>query len=169
GNLRSVSPPGVALRGEPHGDLGARAYAQLAANVLEMGLRGPCRDKEPLRDVLVGQALRDEGRDLALAWTEPRRVFVRCALVQSREEVGGCRDHRLPVALPSQVGIAVKWEEGSARDQTGNFSAETEVRRSVPLAVHHKGRDLDGGQDARDIGAVILLEKVRRNIRRRRA
>src|ERR1700720_1644523 len=56
----------------PRGDLAAVAEPELDQDVLDVVLRRPLRDEQPLADLLVGQPLRHQPGDLELTWTQNR-------------------------------------------------------------------------------------------------
>src|SRR5271169_3365894 len=60
------------FRNKPRGDLAPAAEPELDQDVLNVVLRRPLRDEQPLADLLVGQPLRHQPGHLELAWTQNR-------------------------------------------------------------------------------------------------
>jgi hypothetical protein len=78
------------------GDLHPGAVAELAQDVLDVRVDGPLGHDQPRRDVLVGQALRDQGRHLALA----RRQQLPAALEGDVPQLTGGVHRRARLGLP---------------------------------------------------------------------
>src|SRR5437773_3809685 len=84
---------GLRVRDYPGGDLGPGAEAELVQDAADVAVDGALGDEQPRADLLVGQAVSDQPRDIRLARAE-------------RPGHGQARAGRGPVAVGLGRGLA---------------------------------------------------------------